>query len=395
MSPPIRVLELRSVRGTGGGPEKTILSAAALSDRSRFAVTVCYIRDQRDTIFALNERAAAMGVDYVEILERHSFDFSIWPALRRLVRERRIDIVHSHDYKTNFYTWLLSKRESVIPLATLHGYTGHSRREHVYYAADKRLVRRFPLLIAVSAELRNELVRTGSSPARVIRVLNGIDELAFKRDEQRRQAARAELGLSRDAFVIGTVGRLEPQKRFDVLMAAFRTLRRAPGGENMRLVIVGDGSLATTLAADIQRLSLDGDCVLVGHRGDVAFLHNAFDVFVQSSDYEGTPNAVLEAMALETPLVATDVGGTSELVTNEVHGLVVPPGQPDAIAAAVREIVAHPATARARTARARERVERELSFHARMTTIDGIYARLVNARDETTAQGALRGARVD
>src|SRR5947207_917056 len=101
MSRPVRVLELRSVRGTGGGPEKTILMGAARADRARFAVTVCYIRDARDGVFSIDGRAAPLGVDYVEVHERHSLDPRIWPELRRLVRERRIDIVHAHEYKTD------------------------------------------------------------------------------------------------------------------------------------------------------------------------------------------------------------------------------------------------------------------------------------------------------
>src|SRR5579872_6172619 len=101
MSRPIRVLELRSVRGTGGGPEKTILLGAKRTDRRRFAVTVCYLRDRRDDAFAVANRAEVRDVDYVEIPERHSFDPSVWPALRKLVRERRIDIVHAHEYKSD------------------------------------------------------------------------------------------------------------------------------------------------------------------------------------------------------------------------------------------------------------------------------------------------------
>ena len=89
MSEPVRILELRSVRGTGGGPEKTMLFGTAQSDRSRFAVTLCYIRDSRDDIYFIHDLAARHQVDYVEVVERHSFDPSIWPALRRLVRERR------------------------------------------------------------------------------------------------------------------------------------------------------------------------------------------------------------------------------------------------------------------------------------------------------------------
>src|SRR5450759_4513640 len=110
MARPIRVLELRSVRGTGGGPEKTILLGAARADRSRFAVPVCYIRDLRDDVFEIDRRARASAVDYVEISERHSFDPAIWGALRRLVHERQIDIVHAHDYKTDLLAWALADR---------------------------------------------------------------------------------------------------------------------------------------------------------------------------------------------------------------------------------------------------------------------------------------------
>ena len=118
MTRPIRVLELRSVWGTGGGPDKTILAGARLSNPAQFAITVCYIRDARDTVFTIDQRARALGLDYVEILERHSFDWRVWPALKRLVRERRIDIVHAHDHKTDALTWALARVAPIVPLST-------------------------------------------------------------------------------------------------------------------------------------------------------------------------------------------------------------------------------------------------------------------------------------
>src|SRR6516225_2069169 len=93
MTGPIRTLVLRSVSGTGGGPEKTILLGAARTDPNRFAVTVCYLRDARDTAFSVDAKAAALPIDYVEVVERHSFHPSIWFELRRLVQQRRIDII--------------------------------------------------------------------------------------------------------------------------------------------------------------------------------------------------------------------------------------------------------------------------------------------------------------
>ena len=194
---PIRILELRSVRGTGGGPEKTILHGAARTDPARFAVTVCYIRDRRDDVFALDALARQLGVDYVEVTERHSFDTAIWPALRRLVRERGIDIVHAHDYKTDLLALLLARAEGAIALATAHGWTGHAPRERrVYYPADRWILRRFPRVIAVSDEIRDTLIASGSRPERVVTVLNGIDPARFARTAGRwpRRQGRARAG---------------------------------------------------------------------------------------------------------------------------------------------------------------------------------------------------------
>ena len=382
---PIHVLELRSVWGTGGGPEKTILLGAARSDPRRFAVTVCYIRDARDTVFGIDSWAAALPIDYVELMERHSFDVSIWPALRRLVRARRIDIVHSHDYKTNILAWLLGTFEKVIPLSTVHGWTGHSLRERLaYYPLDKRVLARFPTAVAVSDDIRGELLRHGARPESVRRVLNGIDHTAFKRDPSRAPHARAALGFDGADTIVGAVGRLEPQKRFDLLIEAVATLRASRPG--LALAIIGEGSLRSALQAQIDRLQLGRVCRLVGHRGDVADLHHAFDLFVQASDYEGTSNAVLEAMALETPVVATDVGGTSQLIRDGVDGIVVPPGDLGALTRAIDETLTDPAGMVRRARAARRRVETDLSFETRMATVEEIYTEL--CRRGCAASGA-------
>jgi glycosyltransferase involved in cell wall biosynthesis len=385
MHRPVRVLELRSVRGTGGGPEKTILTGAALSDPTQYAISVCYIRDRRDSAFLIDRRAAESGVDYVEVTEKHSFDYAVWPALRRIVRERRIDVVHAHDYKTNFYAWLLGKYESVVPMTTLHGYTGHSWRERVYYAMDKRLVSRFPLVVAVSEDLRQTVIRAGARPERVVRVLNGIDDRMFRRDPTLAPAVRTALGLRQADVVIAGVGRLERQKRFDLLMQAFADARRRTAGVPLRLVIVGEGSERQRLEEDCARLGLGDDCRFLGQRSDVAWLHCGFDLLVQSSDYEGTPNAVLEAMALETPVIATDVGGTAELIKSGVHGRIVPAGDARALADAIFEAVSNPSSLAPLARAARARVEQELSFRARMRAIERWYDCLAGADAATVS----------
>jgi glycosyltransferase involved in cell wall biosynthesis len=371
---PIRVLELRSVWGTGGGPDKTILSGAALKGSTDIETTVCYIRDARDRVFSIDRRAKDLGIDYAEVVERHSFDRAVWPQLRTLVRQRGIHIVHAHDHKTDFLTWLLAKVEPIIPLSTAHGFAGESSRERVYYAVEKRLLARFPHVIAVSRPIRDELLRTGSRPEHVTVINNAIDHRVFARDRQREAELRRIYGYASDDIVIGAVGRLESEKRFDLLIEAFALVsRRQP---RARLAIVGEGSCRPALEAHMARLGVADRCRLLGHQGDVIAMHHLFDLFVQSSIREGTPNAVLEAMALETPIVATDVGGTAELVTHGVHGLLVRPGSAAPLVKSIETALSDRGASTLLAAAARRRIETDLSFERRMQKVESIYQML-------------------
>jgi len=370
---PVRVLELRSALGAGGGPEKTILLGAAMADPRRVDVTVCYLRDARDESFSISARARQLGVRYVELLERHSFDWRIWPALRRVVREHRIDIVHTHDYKTDALGWSLARTDGVRSLATVHGWIRNTMRERLYGVADRRLLAGFPLVLAVSERLRQTLVCAGVAPERVRRLLNGVDSRWFDATGVPRAVLRERLGLPADATVVGSVGRLGAEKRFDLLIEAAARLDPKPV-----VAIAGDGPCREALTRLAAERSID--LRLLGHCDDVRGLYEALDVFVQSSDTEGIPNVLLEAMAMRTPIVATDVGGTSEIVSDAAHGLLVPRRDVRAMAEAVRRTLAETGATAERLARARRRVERELSFAARTATLDGIYEQLAGPR---------------
>jgi glycosyltransferase involved in cell wall biosynthesis len=331
----------------------------------------------------MGARAAALRLDYVELQERHSLDASVWPALVRLVRDRRIDIVHAHDYKTDLLALALREATAAIPLSTVHGWIHDSWRERrIYYPADKWLLRWFPRVIAVSSRIRSTLIDAGVRGDRITTVLNGIDADVFRRDGTLANAARDELGLKPRDIVIGAVGRLERVKRFDVLLDAFARVReRWP---HARLIVVGEGDERSALENRASALGLGEACRFLGHRTDVIQLHHAFDLFVQSSDSEGTPNAVLEAMALETPVVATDAGGTRDVLRHRKDGLIVPCGDVEALAAAIDRTLTEDDARLGRVAAARARVVSELSFERRTRAIESIYYELVAARQPRT-----------
>jgi glycosyltransferase involved in cell wall biosynthesis len=371
----LNILELRSVRGTGGGPEKTILFGTALADRQKFAVTVCYLRDKRDPVFSIDQRADRLDIEYLEIRENHSFDYRIWRQLLDIVARQKTDIIHSHDYKTNVLALLAARKTGALPLSTVHGWTGNSTRERlVYYPADKRVLSRFPKVVAVSSDIRNELVKHGTEPRRVEVLLNGIDPSAFVRNASQGAAIRQEFGLDPRHTVIGAVGRVERQKRFDLLLEAFATV--CDGRPDLRLMIVGDGSLREELIKQAAGLGVESSCVFTGHRNDIAALHSAFDLFVQSSEYEGTPNAVLEAMAMETPIVATSAGGTAELALPGEHATIIPTNDVPLLIRAMTEALDDAAGLRTRAAAARRRIETVLSFEARTRRLEAIYGEM-------------------
>jgi len=372
---PIRILELRSAHGTGGGPEKTIMTGAARTDRSRYAITVCYLRDRRDTAFTLDQTARRLELDYVEVQERHSFDAGIWPALRALVRARGIDIVHAHDYKSDLFAWLLARAEGIIPMATAHGWSGTSLKERrIYYPADRLVMRALPLVVAVSGAIRARLEASGVRGDRIVTVLNGVDTATFHRDPGRVADARSRFGLPAGAMVMGGVGRLSAEKRFDLLLDLTATLRQTD--TRLHLLVAGAGPEAAALQARASALGIADACHFPGACSDMPTVYHALDLFVQTSDTEGTPNAVLEAMAMEVPIVATDVGGTADLLTHARHGLLVPRRDLSALTAAAHAVLADPDAARGRAAAARTRASEALSFDTRMRTIEQLYSQL-------------------
>jgi glycosyltransferase involved in cell wall biosynthesis len=248
------------------------------------------------------------------------------------------------------------------------------------------LLRAFPRLIAVSDQIRQTLVDAGVHENRIHTILNGIDPHIFHRDRTRENAIRAAMKIDPRVKVIGAIGRLEPQKRFDILLQAFARLRSAR--PELRLFIVGEGGERANLQNIIDRLGLGNLCQLLGHRTDVVDLHHGFDLFVQSSDYEGTPNAILEAMAMETPVVATRAGGTAELIQDGVHGLLLTPGDSAQLADAMALALSEPIATAQRTAAARQRVELEFSFDQRLRAVEAIYEQLV---EEKLSRNSSRG----
>jgi len=251
------------------------------------------------------------------------YDGTAVRAIADYVAAQRIDVVHSHKYKTTFHA-LLARRKRPFPLlATYHNWLEDSFMLKVYAFIDKRLARFVDANVGVSTVVAAELARF--APADKVHYIgNGIDTDRFTpghSSTNNRAAARARIGLG-DAPVVGFVGRLTPQKGVETLIAAFHALE-VPGAQ---LLIVGDGESRAALEAAAKAGRNAARITFLGSRKDTPELFRAMDVFVLPSYVEAFPMVLLEAMATGVPVIGTPVGDVPKIIEIGQTGHIMPTG---------------------------------------------------------------------
>jgi glycosyltransferase involved in cell wall biosynthesis len=376
----IKLLELRNTYKWGGGPDKTILLSAERHDPKRVSVVVVYIRGEADREFRIGEMAQARGLTFYEIAERGKLDLRVVRAIREIVRRHQINIIHAHDYKSDLFAYLVGRslgRRRPALVSTAHAWVILGRRGDLYRRLDQFLMRRFDQLIAVSHATKAEMV-SGVPGEKIAVVHNAIETTEWSRNRANGRLD-VEWGIPRAAPIFGYVGRIMPEKDLETWLRA-AALISSSGLPNARFVLVGDGADGRTeralkdMAAD---LGIGARTIFTGFREDLLAVYATFDVFMMTSQREGLPNSILEAMAMGLPVVTTDVAGAKELVVDGLTGFVRP--QRDATGlAAVATTLGIDAELRIKMGAAgRERIEHEFSFTGRLARIEDLYEQVV------------------
>lgn len=298
-----------------------------------------------------------LNIPVIALSREPGFHPSLARRLARVLAEHKIDVVHCHHYSPYVYGLLATVLRPEVRLV----FTEHGRLASGAPSWKRRLVN--PLLslrpgrvCAVSNDLKQFMVAEGFPERRVEVVYNGIDPGERPRPGQC-AAAREALGIPKDAFVVGTVGRLDPVKNLSALVRAHAEVNgRHP---HAHLVVVGGGPERASLEEEARRLGIFEAVTFTGQRADVRFLMPGFDVYVNSSNYEGVSLTILEAMAARLPVVATAVGGNPEVVIDHETGLLV---QAKAIADAVLALAADPRRRQTMGEAGRWRVKRYFSI---------------------------------
>jgi glycosyltransferase involved in cell wall biosynthesis len=379
--PKVRLLELRNTYKWGGGPDKTILLSAEQHDRARVEVVVAYVRDASDCEFRIAGKAQAKRLTFYEIEERGKLDLRVVQTLSEIVLRHDINLIHAHDYKSDFFAyllrWKLRKRRPAV-ISTMHGWALPGLRGDVFWRLDLLLMRRFDHLIAVSDATKEEMVVAGV-PSDLISVIhNGIDTATWSRCKVN-LSMRHALGLINAFPIIGYVGRVSPEKDVENwLRAAAVVTREYPTAQ---FVIVGEGrddGLLNQLKNLAEALGIAGQVHFLGYREDLPSIYATFDLFFLSSRREGICNSLLEAMAMGVPIVATDVGGTKELIADGQTGYLLSAGDVEGMARVLLALVRDESLRKNVGSAGRKHIEEKFSFVSRLRRIETLYERIID-----------------
>lgn len=358
---------------TAGGAELMARTIALGLDPARFERLVVVTRPGVwDAEHLLRE-----GVRVVELARRHRGALWAWPGFVSLLRRERVDILHAHKHGSNVNA-VVWGRLAGVPLIVAHEHTWSFEGQPLRRLLDRELVGRFAdAVLAVSEEDRRRLVEVvGLDASKIWLTPIAAWSYELRGRQARTRDVRSELGIAPETLVVGTVAKLRAQKALEVLLEA-SVLLRAQVPE-LRVLIAGSGPEESRLAALAAELGLGETVTFLGglSPGEVPDLLEQLDVAINCSDWEGTPGNVLEAMAAGVPVVATRVGGTPDLIEHGVHGLLVPPRDPVALAAAARELLSDPERRTRMGEQARRRHRESYSASTLVERMEEIYEAL-------------------
>ncbi len=350
-----------------GGAEKLVVEFARHTNHELFKVSLCCL----DYVGSLGEKLGEEGFKVVLLGRRPGgVDKRLIMALRKLIMENEIDIIHAHQYSSFFYAALaknFSKRPSVI--FTEHGrfYPDSRRLKRVLF--DPFLSKFASEMISISEATKEAMVRYDNFPRERIKVIyNGV---RFISGNAGRSMKRQELNMTPDDFILVTAARLDPIKNHKMLIRVMKRLSSVK--PDCKLIIAGDGPEYESLSGDIKRNGLNGAVRLLGQRDDIVELFPASDLFLLSSLSEGTSVTLLEAMNAGLPAVVTNVGGNPEILKDGVTGFLVNSDDDEAMAGKILELYQDRDMARRLGAAAKERARTLFSFENMMDQYEKLY----------------------
>lgn len=299
--------------------------------------------------------------------------------LSHLIKEGNFDLVQSHGARANFYSRLASAFAGIPHISTIHNslydYPVWPLRKSLYMTLDRWSTRYSTKIVCVAESHRREqLERYGLDPSKVVTIHNGVDLSRFDPQKVPKRKVRNSLGFG-DEAVVTFLGRLTHQKDPLTFMQAFSKVKRVY--PKAVALIVGDGDLRDLLVDRAKALGIQQDCYFLGYREDIPEILADTTLFVLSSVSEGLPYTILEALAMERPVIATKVNGVTEIIEHGQSGLLVPPKDVESLAHGILELLKNTSKAKQLAEEGRRRVVQEFSLESMLKNWERLYLSLL------------------
>lgn len=382
---PVKILRLFSRLNVGGPSVHVVLVTAGLRQRG-YETRLVVGRESKTegNMYYLAERYGVTPLVLPELGRAiHPMDDAVaFMKIFRLIREFRPDIVHTHTAKASVLGCIAARLLGVpVVIHTFHGHVFHSYfgnlRSFLFRVIERVLALWTTRIIAISDNVKQDLMLYHIAPPEKIAVVPlGLDLDHLLQVGRHKGTFRAELGLASDQKLVGIVGRMVGVKNLELAVrAAEKVIAYLP---KTHFVFVGDGEDRSKIEQRIARLRLTQHFSLVGWRQELTEIYSDCDVVLNTSLNEGTPVALIEAMAAGIPTVATNVGGTANVVVHDTTGLLCPSGDADALAEALIRILSDARHAREMGRCGRERVRQRFSKERLMDDLDRLYTGLLS-----------------
>jgi glycosyltransferase involved in cell wall biosynthesis len=367
----IKILHLIASRGIGGA-ERILLTLLKNIDRGKFELILGAFVDQGKGKDFFWNKAKELDLPLEPIKYKNPYNFLQILQLSRILKKHHPDIIHTHGYKTNVLGFLVAKLFKIPIVTTVHGL--HSGRNKPMIWASLKLLRHFNRIIAVSDQIKGEL-RTQKVPPKKMITVRNVPPIKTQENSTKASTFREEIGIPRNAKLIGFVGRLEPIKGCSQFI---RTIPRVTkSNPDSFFVVVGDGPERNSLESLARQLRIENRVCFCGFRDDPMNVFQSLDLYVLSSLSEGIPVAMLEAMSHGVPVIATRVGGIPEVIKDRVNGILVPPQNPMYLVESILESLNNPNEAAKRALEAKKTIINKYSIEKWVEKIQNIYLEMM------------------
>lgn len=364
---PIRILHLIKSLGRGGA-ETLLPETLKVHDKNNFVFYCIYFLPWKNQLVEEIKAAGGM-VQNFPAANNISILLQVF-KISRFIKDNKIQLIHCHLPWAGFVGRIVHLI-SGIPII----YTEHNKQERYQYLT--RLFNKFSFnlqstAIAVSEDVAQSIKLNINPSIKVNTILNGINTEKFRRDLPVGQKIRADLIISSDAIVIGSLGVFRTQKRLNAWLEIFATVSKQ--NPNVRGILVGDGPLKEDIILQVKALGLDKIVFLPGIQSNANDWYAAMDIFMMTSEFEGLPLALLEAMSCECAVVTTNAGGINEVVEDGINGLMVNVDQWTGLISKVHFLLDNPAERVSIAQAARDRVVHNFSIHQMTKQLEKLYS---------------------